>query len=255
MWISRVLVDLFRKRVAPPVARLEEAGRASGEAMHGVAGELRRSKQQLQEDDLEGRRPILGAGADGGDTQHRRPEDTDPGLPSSSTGSDSVTRIRLDLSTPDYTAKLAEAPIYRKKGMVRAHAAREDEHVETILADGTRETTNRAREGQIIITNPGGEQYIYKAAEPDIAAARAHFDQRHEATTEPGVYRPNGKIRAIPNDTGHPIEIMAPWGEPMNTGVDGKIAVPVDPQNPDEISMDRYLIGGQEFTDTYVLDT
>lgn len=140
--------------------------------------------------------------------------------------------------------------------MVRAHVATEGEPVETILSDGTRETTNRARAGQIIIiTNPGGERYIYRAAEPDIAVVRVHFDQRHEETTEPGVYKPKGKIRTIPNDTGHPIEIMAPWGEPMYTGVGGKIAVPFDPKKPDEISMDRYFIGGKEFTDTYELHT
>lgn len=166
-----------------------------------------------------------------------------------------MTRIRLDLSTPDYTAKLAEAPIYRKKSPVRVRFAYEGEPVSTVLADGTRETTNRARAGQIIITNPGGEQYIYRAAEPDIAVARADFERNYHPTAEPDMYRSSGKVRAIPNDTGRPIEIMAPWGEPMYTGVDGKIAVPFDPKKPDEISMDRYLIGGKEFTDTYELDT
>lgn len=254
MRLSRVLADLFRKRVAPKVARLEEVGGASGEALHGTAGKVREGTQHLlQEGDLEGRRQILRAGA-GGDTQHR-PDVTDPGLPPSSTGSESVTRIRLDLSTPDYTAKLAAAPIYRKVSPVRARVAYEGEPVITILADGTRETGNRARAGQIIITNPGGEQYIYRAAEPDIAVARADFERNYHPAAEPDTYLSSGKIRAIPNDTGHPIEITAPWGEPMHTGVDGKIAVPVDPKKPDHISMDRYLIGGREFTNTYELDT
>lgn len=175
--------------------------------------------------------------------------------PSSSRGSDPVARLQLDLSTPDYTAKLADAPIYRKKSPVRARFAYEGEPVSTVLADGTRETTNRARAGQIIITNPGGEQYIYRAAEPDIAVAQADFVRNYHPTGDAGMYRSSGRIRAIPNDTGHPIEITAPWGEPMYTGVDGKIAVPFNPKKPGEISLDRYLIGGKEFTDTYELDT
>ncbi len=256
MQFSRVVAKLVRDRVARPVARLlEKFGETDAEGMKRGVYQLQEGMQRTEEADLEGRDHVLGAGAGGGPTQQRlHSVGEDPAPRGSSTGSDPVT-LRVDLSTPDYTTKLAQAPIYRKKGVVRAHVASEGEPVETILADGTRETTNRARAGQIIITNPGGERYIYKAAEPDISVARAHFDQRHEQTTEPGVYKPKGKIRAIPNDTGHRIEITAPWGEPMNTGVDGKIAVPFDPNKPDEISMDRYLIGGQEFTDTYEPDT
>lgn len=183
------------------------------------------------------------------------PAGSDIGKPNNASGSNPERRVRLDLATPDYTAKLAEAPIYRKKSLVRARIAEEGELVETVLADGTRETTNRTRAGQVVITNPGGEEYIYKAAETDIDAARTHFRQRHEETEEAGVYRAKGKIRAIPNDTGHPIEIMAPWGEPQYADVGGKIGTPFDPEKPDEISLDRYLIGGQEFIDTYELDT
>ncbi len=57
--------------------------------------------------------------------------------------------------------------------------------------------------------------------------------------------------RAFTNDTGRPIEIMAPWGEPQFGDADCKIATTFDPDKPDEISADRYIIGRQEFEDTY----
>ncbi|WP_306361748.1 hypothetical protein [Nocardia sp. CC227C] len=254
--ISRVVADLLRDRVARPVVRLlGKFGRADAENLGRGADELGSGMRRANDVDIGSGHRILGAGTGGGDTRQRpHSVEGDPRSPGDSTGSESVP-LRVDLTTPEYTEKLAQAPIYRKKGVVRAHPASEDEPVETILADGTRETVNRARAGQIIITNPGGERYIYRAAEPDVDVARAHFDQRHEETSEPGVYKPKGKVRAIPNDTGQRIEIIAPWGEPMNTGADGKIAVPFDPDRPDEVSMDRYLIGGEEFTATYELDT
>ncbi|MGW4720210.1 hypothetical protein [Nocardia sp. NPDC004260] len=64
MWISRVLADLLRHRVARPVARLEEVGTADGRVVHGVGDELRRGLQQKQEADLKGSQQVLGAGAD-----------------------------------------------------------------------------------------------------------------------------------------------------------------------------------------------
>jgi len=150
--------------------------------------------------------------------------------------------LKLDLSTEEWTQKLAEAPVFAKKGIVGAEVATEETPVTTELADGTIETNNIAQPGDVIVTNPGGEKYILK---PD------NFAKRYEATEEEGIFRAKGMVRAVQNNSGQPVEIMAPWGEPQFGEPDCMIATVFDPENPDEIGADRYIIGRQEFLDTY----
>lgn len=57
--------------------------------------------------------------------------------------------------------------------------------------------------------------------------------------------------RAVDNPTGQDIQIMAPWGELQFGGPDCKIATVFDPDNPNGVGPDRYIIGRQEFEDTY----
>ena len=148
----------------------------------------------------------------------------------------------LDISTPEYTQMLVEAPVFAKKGTVEARQVTVPEEVTTTLADGTQETVNTAVPGDFVITNPGGERYILK---PD------NFAKRYEATDEAGVYRAKGMARAFQNPTGAEIDIMAPWGEVQHGGPDCMIATTYDPENPDEVGSDRYIIGAAEFVDTY----
>lgn len=150
----------------------------------------------------------------------------------------------LDLSTPEATEALAQAPIYEKKGVVHARPATPGEKIVTVLADGTEETTNVAGENQVVITNPGGEQYIIGAEK---------FASRYGATDEEGVFKAKGMARAVQNPTGGPIEIMAPWGEPQYGDAECMVATVYDPDQPDVVSDDRYIIGHQEFEDTYGL--
>jgi hypothetical protein len=149
---------------------------------------------------------------------------------------------KVDLSTEEYTAKLAEAPVFAKKAEVSAVTATAGQEVRTVLANGSEETVNYAEEGDVIVTNPGGEQYILK---PD------NFAKRYEPTTEEGVFRAKGMARAFKNDTGAPVEIMAPWGEPQYGDENCMIATVFDPDNPNEIGADRYIIGADEFAETY----
>ena len=149
---------------------------------------------------------------------------------------------KIDLSTEAYTQKLAEAPVFAKKGTVEAVVATAGQEISTVLADGTVETTNVANDGDIIITNPGGEQYIIGAEK---------FAKRYEPTTDEGVYRARGMARAFQNDTGKPIEITAPWGDPQFGDENCMIATVFDPDNPNEIGADRYIIGRNEFEQTY----
>lgn len=149
---------------------------------------------------------------------------------------------KLDLSTEEYTAKLAEAPVFAKKAEVSATVAVGGEKIETVLANGTVETTNVANPGDAIVTNPGGEQYIIPAET---------FQKRYESTTDEGVFRAKGMARAFKNDTGAPIEITAPWGEPQYGDENCMIATVFDPDSPDHIGSDRYIIGADEFAETY----
>ena len=149
---------------------------------------------------------------------------------------------KIDISKDEYTAKLAEAPVFAKKAIVKAVVATGGEQIKTVLANGTEETHNTANPGDAIITNPGGEQYIIPAET---------FAKRYEATAEESVYRAKGMARAFKNDTGAPIEITAPWGEPQFGDENCMIATVFDPDNPNEIGSDRYIIGADEFAETY----
>lgn len=112
MRIGRGRSRVLSATVARPLAQHEDAGKAAGGTVQGVIGELRRGARESREVDLEGGNESAARARVA--TQHRRPQASVPGMPSSSTNSDSA-RIRLDLSTSDYTAELAEAPIHRKK--------------------------------------------------------------------------------------------------------------------------------------------
>jgi hypothetical protein len=148
----------------------------------------------------------------------------------------------LDLSTSEWDARLKNAEVYAKKAIVQAREAVPGETITTTLADGTVETTNTAGENTVIITNPGGEQYIIGAEK---------FASRYEPTDTQGEYQATGLARAVKNPTGGEIQVMAPWGELQFGGPDAMIATVFDPLNPDEVSADRYIIGADEFKDTY----
>ena len=148
----------------------------------------------------------------------------------------------IDLTTEQWTQRLAEAPVYAKKAMVEARQVTEREEVTTTLANGTKETINVAEVGDVIVTNPGGEKYVLKMEK---------FASRYESTDQEGVFHAKGMSRITENSTGAPVEVMAPWGEKQSGGADCMIATVFDPEQPNEISADRYIIGRQEFLDTY----
>lgn len=147
---------------------------------------------------------------------------------------------RVDLSTDEWAPRLADAPIYKKVAAVHAEIAQGGEVIQTVLADGTVETTNTAEPGDAIVTNPGGEKYIIKAHK---------FGTLYDPTDEEGVYKAKGKIRAIPNPTGQPIRIMKSWGEQIGDE-NAFIAATYDAENPDVVS-DIRIIGRDEFNATY----
>jgi hypothetical protein len=137
---------------------------------------------------------------------------------------------------------LANAPVYKKQGEVRAQIAKGGEGIVTKLADGTVETKNTAKAGDAIITNPGGEQYIIdgnifvKKYQPKIG--------------EEGVFIAKGYCKAIDNPFNSVITIMASWGERQNGAADCKLADTYDPET-EMTAGEPYIIARAEFEQTY----
>lgn len=109
------------------------------------------------------------------------------------------------------------------------------EAIETILADGTRETTNTANAGDWIVTNPGGEQYIVPSAK---------FPKKYEPAPElgDGWFKPTGgvqKFLELSEDT----SFVCSWNEEQFIAAGGMINV--------TCLDDIYGIARQEFFDTY----
>lgn len=141
-----------------------------------------------------------------------------------------TTAKTVDLSTVNFD----DAPTYRKKVVVSARPATEGELLVTTLADGTEETRQTLTSEHMVVTNPGGEEY---------AILREKFATLYEEIGD-GRYLSVGRIKALPNPYGEPIEIDAPWGGRQVGGADCWLA-----QN----GSSRYLIGGSEFLETYAL--
>lgn len=140
-----------------------------------------------------------------------------------------------------FSDKFEAAPLWRKKAVVSARQTADVESLKTVLADGTVETSRDAvPAGHWIITNPGGEEY---------AITPEKFEKLYEGTDKEGRFRAKGVIRAYQNPTGHPVTIIAPWGEVQYGDENCWLAAGTDDSmNPTD---DRYIIGGQEFKDTY----
>lgn len=189
---------------------------------------------------------------------------------------DEMPRQHVDLQSPEYTTKFANAEIYAKKGKVNAVEVtaeglangqykgldvRQDENggyvIDTYVmqenADGVRErvyeTTKSLQPGQWILTNPAQVEGDYPN---NYAVDGDKFAKRYEPTKQPGVYRARGMARIIRNETGTPVEVTPSWGGTQEGDVNCYFVSTYDPDNPDEISTDRYLLDENDFA-TYGL--
>lgn len=140
--------------------------------------------------------------------------------------------------------RLATAPLYKKRGEIKAVVAQGGERVVTTLPDGTVETENTALPGDAIVTNPGGEQYIVDAS---------MFAKRYKPKPgEEGVYTAAGYCRAVRNFFGQPISILASWGEKQRGAADCLIADTFNTETG-QLDGEPYLIAAAEFEQTYRL--
>lgn len=156
-----------------------------------------------------------------------------------------MTHTQIDRKAPEIMGAIATAPVYKKQGKVKARPAKPGESIITILHDGSNETTNMAKEGDWIVTNPSGERYII---------SREKFLSRYEPDPHSfqgdGSYVAKGSCRAIVNPFGKPIEIMASWGQPQTGGTDCMIADTCD-QDGSNLGGEPYLIDAAAFAETY----
>lgn len=150
--------------------------------------------------------------------------------------------VRLDLNSDAWSDVLATGSVFEKSATVAARPAKIGEVITTVLDDGTVETSNVAGDGDLVVTNPGGESYL---------VTKEVFNKRYKETGTPGIFQAQGMVRAVPNPTGTQVAITAPWGEDMVGDKDCWIVEAVDTTDPASRSNDRYLIGGAEFVDTY----
>jgi hypothetical protein len=135
---------------------------------------------------------------------------------------------------------LKDSPIYRKHVRVLARRAKEGEIIETILRNGHKESENRAKAGDWVITNPLGERYTI---------SDATFQKRYEATAKDGIYRPRGWVRALKNPFAQAIFLRVSWGELQHGDSTCMIAVSCNSQG--EIESNPYLIDKHAFCKTY----
>jgi hypothetical protein len=109
------------------------------------------------------------------------------------------------------------------------------------LNDGREETANSDKGGDVVVTNPTGEQYILSAET---------FASRYIATNEDGVYSANGYVRAITNPFEAPIEISASWGEPQY-GDEECLILDICDHEGNNMAGEPYLIDVKVFSETY----
>lgn len=102
------------------------------------------------------------------------------------------------------------------------------------------ETENVAQPGDWIVTNPDGEQYIL---------TNENFHSRYEKTSEAGVFKAIGTIKAIQNPFHKNIEIIAPWGSPQYGDTESWLAITLKDGEP--VTGDSYLIENGAFAHTY----
>ena len=123
----------------------------------------------------------------------------------------------LDIDAAAYfDARASEATLYRKDVVVVARPASEGEEIFTVTHGGHEETRNTATADQMVVRNPGGEEYLIDTAKFE---SRYAFEEG-EAPSGYKRYRAVGGpmpcVRLSEN-----VSFTAPWGTPMRIQAGG----------------------------------
>jgi len=116
------------------------------------------------------------------------------------------------------------------------------EQITTIIGGREETVSRRAVEGDWVVTNPSGEQYLISAEK---------FASRYRS--ENGVeWSARGSCRAIRNPHKVSISIMAQWGERQTGDADCMIADVCD--DAGNCEGEPYLIAASAFAETYGIE-
>jgi len=126
--------------------------------------------------------------------------------------------------------------LYAKTARIQARKGFPGEEIITIMKDGHTETKNIVKKGDMVVTNPDGEQYIISG---DTFSKKYEIDPNN-----PKQYRPKGGAQEfIPVQ--EDITFTAPWGEEMNIKKGGMLNI------SGRETGDIYGIQKDEFEKTY----
>ncbi len=146
----------------------------------------------------------------------------------------------IERKSAEILALLLQAPLYQKHAIVKARKVIPGERVETITSSGITETIKTGLEGDWLVTNPTGEQFVLD---------NNTFTSRNIATDTEGVYKAVGYCKAVQNPYGKAIEIMASWGQAQYGDANCYIA---DTCGEDGVMHgEPYIIERRAFVDTY----
>ncbi len=149
------------------------------------------------------------------------------------------------LSQADMKMKFEEnrdrAANYEKVGMFDCRAANDGETIVTVIG-GQKETSNKAKAGDVVVKGPEGEEYIISKAKFE---TRYHTDGK-ELTSEYQKFKTKGFIQAYKHE-GKSFKFIASWGEEMLVN-DGDYLASTSLTSPvDEV----YRIEKKVFAKTY----
>jgi hypothetical protein len=152
---------------------------------------------------------------------------------------DLVTESEAPTYTQDELSQYFTSPeLYKKTGKVQARRAVPGEMIATVI-DGTIETVNTAREDDVVILNPGGEEYILTTEK---------FEARYTGPTlgyDYASFKATGTTYAVKWTHGD-AKFDASWGETMIISNGDMLCSP--DETPDG---DLYRIERKAFRDTY----
>jgi len=149
----------------------------------------------------------------------------------------------VDLHSHDFEEKLKrEGSVYVRKiePIVGALQVHEPVTVETLLPDGTLESTQEAREGDWVITGSKGEKFVFTDKK---------FQDLYRQGDKGSWVPKERKIIAIQNFFGESVRIVAPWGtkeKPAYQDGSEKCMLVIGLDSAGNFTSDRYIIGDEE---------
>lgn len=134
---------------------------------------------------------------------------------------------------------------YSKITKVKVRSAKEGEVIETFTSDG-KETTNKAKKGDYVVTNMTSSEEQYILSESKLKARYKFVEDKDDYK----IYQATGKIRALEYsaeklDMPKDFSFIASWGESTVIKDGDMIATPLPDKN------EVYRIAKKEFKETY----